>query len=232
MKKFILLICLLFSSLEAKGFPSWYYEIKSVKDRKEKFIQIMVPMIEKENQNIMQERAFVKRFFSKGMFANFSVDESSIDYLSKLAQKYKIKKLYNKNEYLKRINKIPVSLAVAQAALESAWGKSRFVKIANNIFGQWTWSQANGIVPKEREEGKTHMIRNFKTLQNSVSAYMLNLNRNHAYREFRDKRETIANFNGIDASHTMTRYSEIGQEYVRRLIKMIERNNLLRFDTL
>lgn len=188
MNKYLLLICLIFTSINAKGFPSWYYEIKSTKDRKEKFIQIMEPMIEKENKNIMHERAFIKKFFSKDMFSNFgNIDETNIDYLVQIAEKYKIKQLYNKQEYLNKVNKIPISLAVAQAALESAWGNSRFVKIANNIFGQWTWSQANGIVPNEREEGKTHMIRNFKSLQNSVNAYMLNLNRNPAYKEFREK---------------------------------------------
>ncbi len=78
-------------------------------------------------------------------------------------------------------------LALVQGAIESGWGKSRFVREANNIFGHWTWGEV-GLIPLGREEGKTHKIRIFRTMQSSVDAYILNLNRHYAYKSFRKAR--------------------------------------------
>jgi len=107
--------------------------------------------------------------------------------LAKLSKKYKIKNLFDKYEYLLKIDKVPESLALTQAAIESAWGKSRFAKYANNIFGQWTYN-AKGLVPEHRSEGKTHKVKIFPSLQASVNAYITNLNRNRAYNDFRFRR--------------------------------------------
>ena len=108
------------------------------------------------------------------------LDEESSEYkkLKELQIKYKVQDIYDYETFLKRVDVIPPSLAIAQAAVESAWGKSRFIKIANNIFGHWTYNPEIGIVPLDRIEGKQHLIRVFKTLQDSISAYMLNLSYN------------------------------------------------------
>jgi Bax protein len=232
MKKILFAILISIVSLEAKGLPEWYYKIKNYKEKKAKFIDYMLPLIKAENQKILAERDFIKQTFSKDFLVSFDnkLSQRNIVILTQLAKKYKISSIYNKKEFLKRINTVPVGLALAQAALESAWGNSRFVKLGNNIFGQWTWTQKNGIVPKDRAPGKTHMIRNFETIQDSIAAYMLNLNRNFAYSEFRDKRESVKPFTGVEASKTMIRYSEIGQEYVDRLVGMINKNNLLGYE--
>lgn len=219
-----------FSAFASTGMPAWFYEINDGKKRKSSFVKVMLPLINEGNAKIKVERAFVESFFKK--LVDFKkVTAHDLNTLANLAKKYKIKKLYNKQAYLKRINAIPTSLALAQAAIESAWGNSRFVKIANNIFGQWTYGK-NGIVPENRDEGKTHKIRVFKTLQASVDAYMLNLNRNRAYRAFRDKRlgHGIQNFTGMHASDTMTNYSGIGTEYNALLKKIIKDNNFLAFE--
>ena len=125
------------------------------------------------------------------------------------------------------------SLALAQASLESGWGKSRFAREANNLFGHWSYSGV-GLMPQNRAIGKTHMIRIFSSLQKSVNSYMLNLNTNDAYISFRDKRlqarNSGTNFGGMEASKTMTNYSELKEEYNKMIREMIEQNNLLIYD--
>jgi len=141
----------------------------------------------------------------------------------------------SRKEFLQKINVVPASLAIAQGSIESAWGKSRFVRLANNVFGHWTWGEI-GIIPARREEGKTHKIRIFSTLQKSVDAYMLNLNRHVAYEDFRKQRNMAIGegrkFSGHDAAGTMLKYSELGEKYVKILQKVIKDNRLLYYDNL
>jgi len=124
-------------------------------------------------------------------------------------------------------------LALAQGAVESAWGKSRFVREANNIFGHWTYSE-NGLIPNNREEGKTHRIRIFNSLQDSVNAYVLNLNRNKAYKKFRQKRYQARvegkKFDGLMGAKTMINYSGIREKYIKILISIIKKERLLKYD--
>jgi Bax protein len=230
MLKYIFSFIVFYSSIFAYGFPQWYYDVKQVSLQKEKFKDIMLPMIKKSNTDIIEERKVINEFFSKSLFMmGFDIKASSKVY--KIAKKYNIRNIYNKKEFLKKINTIPVSMVLAQAAVESAWGKSRFVKVANNIFGQWTYNPAIGVKPKNRDEGKTHFIRKFDSLQESVSAYMLNLNRNRAYREFRNQREKLKdNFTGIDGAKTMINYSGIGDKYIEILVSLIESNNYLVYE--
>ena len=127
-------------------------------------------------------------------------------------------------------NRIPPSLALAQAAIESGWGKSYFVKKANNIYGQWTY-KGRGIIPRGREEGKKHKIKIFDSLQDSVRGYMHNLNTHNAYKDFRAMREKMGdNFDGINAANTMISYSGIGQKYIDMLQNMIAREQWYKYD--
>jgi len=216
------------------GFPSSYYKIKSGKKQREEFVKILKPIIEDANQKVLKQRAFVIEFFNEAVNKSFrEIEPVKLQKLDELSKKYKIKNLFDKDEYLKKIDIVPLSLAVAQAAVESAWGKSRFLKEANNIFGHWTWGEI-GIIPAKREEGKTHKIKIFKTLEDSVSAYILNLNSHNAYEEFRDlrhkKRLKGEILNGYEAAKTMKNYSELGQKYVKILQKMIKDYNLEKLD--
>jgi len=230
----ILGILLIVSGLEATGFPPSYYEIKNSKAQRQAFGRIMRPMIEKANQNILQERAFVQGFFARHLsqfFRNIPRDE--LFKLSKIREKYRIQSLYDYRAYERKVDVVPISLALTQAAIESGWGKSRFVREANNIFGHWTWGDV-GIIPENREEGKTHRIRIFKSLQDSVDAYILNLNRHYAYRLFRDARQKAREsnevFDGQEAAKTMIYYSEMREKYVKMLVKVINENNFLLYD--
>lgn len=230
----ILAILLVVAGLEAAGFPDSYYKINDTKAQRQAFGRIMRPMIEKANAQILQERTFIQSFFKRYLPQFFrNIPGADLRQLSKIREKYRIQGLYDHQAYERRVDVIPVSLALAQAAIESGWGKSRFVRLANNIFGHWTWGNV-GIIPENREEGKTHRIRIFKSLQDSVDGYVLNLNRHYAYRLFRQAREEARrngeHFSGLEAAKTMLYYSELREKYVAMLEKVINENNFLLYD--
>lgn len=242
----LLIVFTLFSSLSAKdglsknevlsyvdslGFPEWYYEITDIEESKKAFVDYLLPIIQKENEKIRAEREMVETIFQKSYFEWSKTEHLKI---SKIAKKYKIRSLYNVRMFQKRVAPIPESLVLAQAAVESGWGKSRFVKDANNIFGHWTFGRM-GIVPSNRDTDKKHKLKLFKNISESVATYMLNLNRNYAYREFRAERYTRLNsgeyFTGDVAAEKMRRYSQIGHKYVEIIRNVIKENNLHLFDS-
>jgi len=232
----ILILSLFIINAFGSGFPYYYYDINNVKKQKKEFMRILLPLVNRSNKKIEKEREFVKNFFKiaeKNDFRGLNVD--NLKNLIRLYHKYKIKQLFDKKQYLKRIDTVPASLALAQAAIESGWGKSRFVLEANNIFGHWTYT-GKGLVPTNRDAGKTHMIRIFNSLQSSVNAYTLNLNRNRAYRDFRNRRKKAHDekkvYNGLMASKAMINYSALREKYIKILNSVIKRNNLLYYDNL
>ena len=227
--------CLFFSThAYAGGFSADYYQIEDSAKQKEEFIRQMKVMVDRGNADILKDREFITQFFAKAMPDAFrGLNHKNVGYLISLRNKYGVENLFDRDEYYKRIDVIPTSLALAQAALESGWGKSRFAREANNLFGHWTYSGV-GLLPQNRNIGKTHMIRIFASLQKSVNSYMLNLNTNEAYKAFRDKRlkarENDKKFGGIEGASTMINYSELKEEYIKMLKEMIIQNNLLVFD--
>ena len=234
MKKIVILFALFATLLYAGGLPSWYYKIKSVQKQKEAFVKIMLPLIKRANKNTLKEREFIENFFKSLQKKGFGkVESNDLQRLAYLSKKYKIKNFFDEQAYLLKIDKVPVSLALTQAAIESAWGKSRFAKYANNLFGEWTY-YGKGLVPERRGEGKTHKIRIFASLQDSVNSYVTNLNRNSAYKEFRFQRyqaRMLGGFyRGTDAAKTMVKYSELRGQYVSMITKFMKRNHFLRYD--
>lgn len=236
-KKLLLSFCLV-SSLHAqawstKGLPEEYYDIKDVNEAKDYFLSHIYKLVQKENKLILQEQEFVKNYLSSNIL-NIDFNSPSFHKLLEIKRKYKIKSLYSYEEYQKKIDIIPPSLALAQAAIESGWGKSRFVKEANNMFGHWTYDPKFGMIPKQRKLGASHFIRVFHTLEDSISAYMLNLNRNFAYKSFQEKRFEQRRKNqtpdGLTLSQTMLNYSGIAQEYLKILKDIILSNELQNFD--
>lgn len=232
---FFKVVFILFSSLalQAKGLPQEYYKIKNTSQSKKYFFDYLYKLIEKENQNILNQRTFIKEYLSSNLL-NINYNSPSFLRLIELKKKYRVKNLFSKNEYLKKIDIVPPSMALSQAAVESGWGRSRFIKQANNIFGHWTYNAKIGMLPENRDEGATHFIRIFKSLQDSISAYMLNLNRNRAYKQFQEEREKQRKKNinpqGMSLSQTMVNYSGIGHDYLSILENVIEKNNLTEYD--
>ena len=143
--------------------------MKNTKKRKEFFIQIILPLIIKENNIIKKDR--------RTLFDIINKSNNTTLELSWLEKKYKQYGVKSKDlSTLKiRMDEIPVSLAIAQAAKETGWGTSRFAQEGNALFGQWTWS-GEGLKPKDAKEGEDHKVMKFNILQASVRAYQRNLN--------------------------------------------------------
>ena len=219
-------------SVFATGFPASYYEISNSKEQQETFFSHLYELIVDENLQILQERQMLKNTLSNNLF-NINYKSNNFPKLLKLKKKYNIKSIFSLNEFLEKVDVVPPSLALAQAAVESGWGKSRFVKEANNIFGHWTYGE-KGLIPQNRDENAKHKIRIFSSLKTSIRAYMLNLNSNRAYTLFREKRSQLRQINllplGSKLSTTLKNYSGIGQKYLKILSSMINRKNLSRFD--
>ena len=162
--------------------------IENTKKRKEFFIQIVLPLIVKENNNIRIDR---KTLFSVINKSNNSVAEKQ--WLEKKYKQYGVKS-GDLSSLKVRMDEIPVSLAIAQAAKETGWGTSRFAQEGNALFGQWTWS-GEGLKPKDADADKGHKVMKFNVLQASVRAYQRNLNTHRTYREFRKARAELRDLN-------------------------------------
>ena len=163
-----------------------------------------------KNFNTVGERVWLKRRFKE-----YKIDDRD---LSKLKM---------------RMDIIPVSIALAQAANESGWGTSRFALEGNALFGQWTWSK-KGISPKNKDPDKSHKILQFQVLKASVKAYKNNLNTHNAYKEFREVRAQLRQENkqiiGLDLIKYLKAYAAIGEKYVLIIEDIIEKNSLTDFD--
>jgi len=209
------------------SFPREIKMIENTKERKEFFIQIVLPLILQENNKIRLER---KRLFS-------IINKSNNTDLEKkwLNKKYKQYGIPSKDlSTLKiRMDEVPVSLALAQAAKETGWGTSRFAQEGNALFGQWTWS-GEGLKPKEADENKGHKVMKFNVLQASVRAYQRNLNTHKTYKEFRKARAQLRDsgkpLDSIILSKFLDKYAETGKQYVQILQKIIKQNDLKDFD--
>lgn len=197
--------------------------------RKKLFIQSVLPIIVEVNRQIRKDRRKLQSLI------NQAADSwSSADHLW-LSDQYQIYRVAEKNTETLRlhIDEIPVSIALAMSALETGWGSSRFAQTGNALFGEWTWD-GSGILPKKRENGKTHKIRRFDTIHQSVMAFAINLNRHRAYRHFRQMRATQRRQNGtlqpLKLMTTLTAYSERGRAYVKDVKQILKSNRMTRFD--
>jgi len=228
--KILLVITISSLSYGETGLPKEYYKMSS-KKAKQFFFEYFEKRIEIENIKILADRLFIKSLQKSPLPIKGSLRYEKLELLQK---KYKVKKIFDYPKYIKKIDIVPPSMALAQAATESGWGKSRFFKEANNIFGHWTYNPKRGMIPLDRGEGKKHFVRIFKTLEDSIAAYMLNLNRTSAYKRFRIIREQMRKnkifINGLSLSSTMTKYSGIGHNYVKILQSIITKNKLLEYD--
>ena len=207
--------------------PAEIKQIENVKKRKDLFIQIILPLVIKENNFIKLDR--------KKLFSILNKSQNTINENNWLNSKFKQYGVVNKNlSTLKiRMDEIPVSMAIAQAAKETGWGTSRFAQEGNALFGQWTWS-GEGIKPAGADDDSTHKVMKFKILQASVKAYQRNLNTHSTYRDFRSARAKLRDqgkkLNSIDLTKHLDKYAETGKEYVRILQQIIRQNNLEDFD--
>ena len=195
--------------------------------KRELFIKILLPLILDENEKISRDREKLFKILAK----NFN----SIGERVWLKRRFKEYKIEDKDlgKLKMRMDIIPVSIAIAQAANESGWGTSRFALEGNALFGQWTWSK-KGISPKKADPNQTHKVLQFKILKASVRAYKNNLNTHNAYQEFIEARAKLRQsgdiINGLELTKYLKNYAAIGEKYVRILEDIIEKNSLTDFD--
>ena len=207
--------------------PNEMKMIESTKEKKNLFIQIVLPLILDENNQIKLDR---KKLFAILNRSNNS--NSEIKWLNMKFRQYGVK---NKDLLtLKiRMDEIPVSLAIAQAAKETGWGTSRFALEGNALFGQWTFS-GNGLKPLGSDKNKSHKVMKFQILQASVRAYFRNLNTHSSYREFRKfravARDNDEKLDSLILADYLDEYAATGIEYTKILKQIIKQNSLKDFD--
>ena len=207
--------------------PNEIKMIENTTERKEFFIQIILPLILEENNNIRSDRRTLFGIINKSNNTNLEKKW--------LEKKYKQYGVISKDlSVLKiRMDIVPVSLAIAQAAKETGWGTSRFAQEGNALFGQWTWS-GEGLKPKEADETEGHKVMKFNVLQASVRAYQRNLNTHRSYKNFRLARAELRDrekpLDSLILSKFLNNYAETGDKYVEVLQKIIKQNNLKDFD--
>ena len=202
-------------------------QIKTIKTKKETFLQIVLPLVVAENEKIETDRNYLLKVIR---------DNDSSEKLQWLKRKFKEYKVKDGdiNELIEKVDIVPTSIALAQAAKESGWGTSRFALEGNAIFGQWTWDGV-GIEPLDKSDDQGHKILKFPILRASVKAYITNLNTHPSYKNFREKRLMLRQSNkalsGIDLIHELENYAETGKEYTRILEQIIEQNDLQEFES-
>lgn len=202
--------------------------------RKQAFFDYFEPLIDTENQAILSNRTkllavvnaeqanWIEQLWLRLLAHRYEMDDFDVDDLS------------HWQALLTRVDIVPPSLALAQAANESAWGTSRFAVDGNNYFGQWCFSRGCGLVPEQRDDEARHEVATFASAQQSVRRYVNNINTHYAYAQLRDRRaqlraagETVT---GIALAPTLINYSQRGQAYVDEISAMIRYNDLQAYD--
>lgn len=205
-------------------------------ERKEAFFNYMLPIVQHQNQQILETRQQIREW---------KQDKDNVDWwdawqIQNLAEDYQITTFdiandADWNRLLRRVNIVPPSLALAQAATESAWGTSRFARDGYNYFGQWCFKKGCGIVPDRRDAKKIHEVAIFDSAESSVESYIRNLNSHQAYKPLRAIRAELtasqSPVTGMRLIDGLGKYSEQGDDYMNKLRAMIRKNDLAQHDT-
>ena len=229
-----------------RSIPSDLGQVPEVDRRKDLFLGSVLPLVLAVNEQIMAERHEIEGI-AKKLRLQEPLTEADLSELERLGKVYEVISDDPENdgpdfdiatvnhqemvdELLLRVAPLPVSLVLAQAAEESAWGLSRFAAEGNALYGQWVWNDDAGIVPKGRRTGETHSVQAFDDIYESTLSYAHNLNTHRAYNNFRRMRANMLNARGALDGHVLagalTKYSGRGQAYVESLRGIIRANNL------
>lgn len=194
--------------------------------RRELFLRALLPIVLIENRRLHEQRALAAWLLEDKLPATGSPLR---DWLSTLAKRLRVRgdieQAATRRKLLTRLDEIPPALALAQAAIETGWGSSRFALEGNSLFGQWTFTKGSGLQPNQRDNGATHLVASFPDLRASVRAYMRNLNTNSAYHEFRTaraaQRTAQQSLNADNLAAHLYRYSQRGEAYVNEIRRII-----------
>jgi Bax protein len=218
-----------------EGIPSDLNGSVSTTDKKISFFMGLLPMILLANQEIARERDTILQILARHKATG--TRPGDLKRLETIMARYGLRgnpftDHRTRSRLLRRVDTIPPSLVLAQAANESAWGSSRFAQLGNNLFGEWTYKSGTGIVPEGRPYGETYEVRKFPSIYASIRSYMNNLNRNGAYAKLRRIRENLRKakqpLTGIALALGLQNYSERGAEYIYEIQAMIRQNELSR----
>lgn len=214
-------------ALVLKTLPKDLVHLQNTDLKKSLFFRTLLPLALQVNADIEADRARLLAI-QEQIEAGKTPSRRDQAWLEGLARDYKLASA-DVEELLRRVAGVPPSLVLAQAAEESGWGTSRFVREGNALFGQWTWAEDHrGIVPAEREEGESHRIRAFSSVKGAIQSYVRNLNTHPAYDRFRLQRALGAS--GYDLTATLDKYSERGAKYVETLRTIMQSNRLTALD--
>ena len=204
---------------------------------KKDFVKTLLPLISYQNQNILLERSKLEEL-KASLIDHNTLTNTDLKFLNKISQKYRIKtadkhKYDLVNELLNRVDIIPNSIVLAQAANESGWGSSRFAREFNALFGEYTYNYSDGVVPLLREEGEKHLVKTFTSVDKSVQSYFNNLNSHYAYEDFREVREMMReknNFSNIKLLVEELDSYAADINYITTINAIIDANKLDQFD--
>lgn len=218
-------------------FPD-FASISDIDAKKQQFFDFLQDYVRYENSLISDLRLRLLGF-AELVNEGTSLAERERDWLTDLATAYDVELETTSDhalldELLLRVDVIPASLVLAQAANESAWGTSRFALEGNNIFGQWCFEEGCGIIPNRRREGATHEVKSFSSIEAAIEGYFRNINTHHLYADFREERARLRRLgqglNSIDLVEGLERYSQRGSNYIDEVQTLIQQNNLRRRD--
>lgn len=198
----------------------------SVEKRRTLFLRALLPIVLVENQRLHEQRELATWLLDSKLPAKGS---HMRDWLEKVAKRLRVRGDLNRpavrKKLLTRLDEIPPALALAQAAIETGWGSSRFALEGNSLFGQWTFVKADGLTPEDRDSDATHLVASFPNLRASVRAYMRNLNTSNAYHEFRTFRAAARAagkpLRAFELANHLHRYSAHGENYITEIKRII-----------
>lgn len=205
--------------------------------RKQAFYSYLLPKIREVNEAVAGQRSWLEQVAGR-LVDGHRLAEREVARLARMERQYGVKSPANATasrikELLLRVDVVPASLVLAQAAKESGWGTSRFAVQGNNYFGIWCFYHGCGITPARRDEGRTHEVATFDSVAAGVRYYIINLNSQSAYRKMWQIRATARSerqfADGAELARGLVRYSERGIAYVREIQNMIRYNKLHRF---
>lgn len=208
--------------------------VRDAKRKKRLFTSALLPIVLRANELIIADRGRLFELRAK-LENQLPLRRAERQWLSDKARQYRIKRRSNFRTQdidilMYRVDIIPPSLALAQAAMETGWGTSRFAQAGNALFGEWVWGEGDGLMPLNRDEGKTHKIKKFEYLLDSVASYMTNLNRHPSYEDLRRRRAELRELNipitGAALAPSLVSYSERGADYVSGILSIINYNDL------
>ena len=209
--------------------------ITDIKTKKQAFFAFLQPYIDHENAYIANQRKALELIEAK-LLSGINLSSADKAILVAVSKEYKLPisktdSVEHLRQLLSRVDVIPSSLVLAQAANESAWGTSRFARHGNNFFGQWCYTKGCGLVPSQRNLEAKHEVKRFANPADSVHAYFMNLNTFSSYELLRqirvELREQNNSIDGISLTEGLSRYSERGTAYIDELQSMIYSNRLM-----